>query len=189
MSYSLVSATQNGGSLVRVNSHTIQIQAEQSQALSFTFSLTARCKAKLIRVGRCRIVGAERICCFTLFCSSEDSPGRMSSSVTYHFVFLQSNSSLPMWIYLKMYGWFRFCLPVAHSPLPSVMKAIFFSFPTLTAGVCCSPATLQLRPALCIDRRHWESLFRWLLLLWIYMQHCAMLYIQCNYLFLAKWIQ
>lgn len=43
------------------------------------------------------------------------------------------------------------------SPLPSVMKAIFFSFPTLTAGVCSSPATLQLRPALCIDRRHWEK--------------------------------
>lgn len=67
MSYSLVSAVQNGGSLVGVNSPTSQIRAEQSQALSFTFSLTARCKAKLIRVGRCRVVGAERICGFLLY--------------------------------------------------------------------------------------------------------------------------
>lgn len=62
------------------------------------------------------------------------------------------------------------------SPLPSVMKAIFFSFPTLTAGVCSSPATLQLRPALSIDRRHRKNLFLWLLLLCIYVRHSAMLF-------------
>lgn len=47
--------------------------------------------------------------------------------------------------------------------------------PTVTAGVCSSPATLRLRPTLSIDRRHEkERLFRWRSLLWIYVQHSAM---------------
>ena len=48
--------------------------------------------------------------------------------------------------------------------------------PPLTAGMCSSPATLQLRPALCIDQRHWKSLFQWLSLLSIYLPHGALLH-------------
>lgn len=41
-----------------------------------------------------------------------------------------------LWIYLKMYDWFSLCLPQAwQSPLPIMMKAIFFTLPTLAAGM------------------------------------------------------
>lgn len=70
---------------------------------------------------------------------------------------------------LSVFLWLR-------CPPPSLMKAIFFFPPTLTAGVCSSPATLQLRPALCIDHRHWESPFQCLSLLSIYLPHGATLH-------------
>lgn len=66
----------------------------------------------------------------------------------------------PVWIRLKIYDRFTICLSVAErfSLLHPRWKAIFFSFLTLTAGVC-SPPTLQLRPALCIDPSHCKQLF------------------------------
>lgn len=112
-----------------------------------------------------------------------DSPGRTCSSVTWHIT-VDSYSKIPVYpceIIWKCMADSAFA-SLRLDSLPSVMKAIFFPFPTLTAGVCSSPATLQLRPALCIYLRHWESLFQWLLLLWIYVRRCAALYIQ------YKWV-
>lgn len=90
----------------------------------------------------------------------------MSTSLTYQlripavkFQFTHVNLFENIWLiqFLPPLG------PAVLSPSP-LMKAIFFSSPppdTLTAGVCSSPATLQQRPTLCIDRRHWERLFPW----------------------------
>lgn len=70
----------------------------------------------------------------------------------------QSNSDSPVRIYLEIYNQFSVCLSAAQQfLLPSIRKAIFFSLLTVTAGVCSSPATLRLRPALCIDRCHWTK--------------------------------
>lgn len=120
---------------VKIESTLIQLHAawcyvKQSWGLSFKFSSTARCKATVNLVWTLQISRSWADLLFVaLLCSAADSLGMMSSLVTYHSWFLQSNSSLPMWIYLKMYDWFSLCLPMARQSSPLSDESYFLPVP------------------------------------------------------------
>lgn len=76
--------------------------------------------------------GVQRICCLWLHSVHLQIPPGDHQQIRLRYVALwipAHSLLLPMWIYLKMYDWFSFCLRVARQSSPLCDESYFLLFP------------------------------------------------------------